>query len=922
MEAVIALFCASASLQFLAAWLSFRFVYHKRLGPHWSFVTFALLVMGGLRTWAIVLLARDGFAGEGEFTLPSVELLVSLFLAVGFLLTERWFLLKERLENRFRIMSSVDQAVIGVLEEDRILSLVCEGLAGGRGYPLAWIGVGEPDGTVRVARSEGPAKGFLTEVSIRWDDSPEGRGPTGRAIRSGAPSVANRIRGDLDLVSWRAAFERHELRSAASFPIRRKGLPPLALTLYGRTKDAFDRLEIEALKAMASRVETAIQSARRHEMFVSAKNSYDDLLRMQRDGVILVRGGRIVRVNPAAAAMLGYSSTKELSGEDVACLYPPQDREERLARMDRDAGEDVGEEARDTPILRKDGSVIPCEVTVTWVPRGSRNEDYEPLLKGPLGMILLRDVTQRKRVLEDLRAERDFSSKILDVAGVLVMQLGPGNEILLFNRQCEEATGYSAGELLGQSAIERLVPEGSRPDVARTYRELWNGREHPSTEHPLLGKGGDARLIAWNYAVLPDAGGTPASVIAAGIDVTERRFLERQIVAMQKLEAVGTLAGGVAHDFNNILTGILGNLELARRSLEPGSPALAPVGESIHASERAAQLVRQLLEFSRRSPVERSVVDVGAVVGEVVHLFSQTIDRRIGVEMSVPDGLWHAAADSGQLHQVLMNLCINARDAVLERLETERPGSAAPNGFRVRVSVENATVGEEYCRVFPYARPGEFSVLSVSDDGAGMDAETQRRVFEPFFTTKKMGRGTGLGLSTVFGIVKQHAGWINLESRKGRGSTFRVYIPRAVDSGVMKEPAPEPVPLSRGRETILLADDERMIRDLGKQVLEMQGYTVVTAADGQQAIDRYVHHQDRIDLVILDLTMPHLSGLEVMERIRNLDAGAKVILSSGYRSEDADAAVRISKAYAFLPKPYRPDLLSKTVREVLDRGNP
>ncbi len=919
---MILLFCGSAFLQFLAAWLSFRFVYHKRLGPHWSFVTLGLLVMGGLRTWAIVLLAGDGYLGGGDFPFPSVEILISVFLVLGFALTERWFLLKERLENRFRIMASVDQAVIGVLEEDRILSLVCEGLTRGQGYPLAWIGVGESDGTVPVIRSEGPAKGFLSEVSIRWDDSPEGQGPTGKAIRNGVPSVVNRIRGDSDLDSWDAAFERHGLRSAASFPIRRKRLPTLALTLYGGAQNAFDRIEIEALKAMASRVETAIQSARRHEMFVSAKNSYDDLLRLQRDGVILVRGGRIVRVNPAAARMLGRTSTEGLAGEKVAVLFPPQDREEQLARMERHPGDGIGEDARETTILRKDGSVIPCEMTMTWVPRGDRNEDYEPLWKGPLGMILLRDVTQRKQVLEDLRAERDFSSKILDVAGVLVMQLGPTNEILLFNRQCEEATGYSAGDLLGHSAIERLVPQYSRHDVTRVYRELWNGKALSAMEHPLLGKEGEERLIAWNYAVLPDAAGTPASVIAAGIDVTERRFLERQIVAMQKLEAVGTLAGGVAHDFNNILTGILGNLDLAQRSLGPGSVALAPVRESIHASERAAQLVRQLLEFSRRSPVERSVVDVGAVVGEVVHLFSQTIDRRIRVEVSVPDDLWPAAADSGHLHQVLMNLCINARDAILERLETERPGNGSPGGFRVRVSVENATVGEEYCRAFPYARPGEFALLSVSDDGVGMDAETQRRVFEPFFTTKKLGRGTGLGLSTVFGIVKQHAGWINLESRKGQGSTFRVYVPRAFEPVEREEAAPEPVHPSRGKETVLLADDEKMIRDLGKQILELQGYTVITAADGQQAIDRYVRHRVRIDLVILDLTMPHLSGLEVMERIRNLDSGAKVILSSGYRSEDTDSAVRISKAYAFLPKPYRPDLLVKTVREVLDRGNP
>jgi PAS domain S-box-containing protein len=914
---VIALSCISAFFQFLAAWLSFRFVYRKRLGPQWSFVTVALLLIGGLRVWAIVFLAGEGETGLGGFTLPVVEFLISFLLALGFALTERWFLFKERLESRFRVMSGVDQALIGILEEDRILFLVCEELTRDV-YPLAWIGVGEPDGKVRVARGEGPGKGLLAEISVRWDDSPKGRGPTGEAIRSGLPFVANRIRRNAP-ASWKGAFDRYGLRSSASFPINFKGKAPLALTLYSRMEDAFDRLEIAALKAMASRVETAIQSARRHEMFVCAKNAYDDLLRTQRDGVILVRGGKIVRVNPAATEMLGYSTPEELSGEEFLARFVREDRGKLFDWMERPAEEGSGEGPRETTVLRKDGSQFPCEVTATWVPRGNQNENWKPLMQGPLGMILLRDITQRKQVLEDLRGERDFSSKILDVAGVLVLQLGPEEEILLFNRQCEETTGYAAAEVLGRPATDLLVSQGACSESHRIYRQVVEGKIAAAMEYPLRGKEGEERIIAWNFTVLPDAAGKPTSVIAVGTDVTERRRLERQIIAMQKLEAVGTLAGGVAHDFNNILTGILGNLDLARRSLDAGSPALAPVQESIHASERAARLVRQLLEFSRRSPVEWSAVNVGAVVEEVVQLFSKTIDRKVGVEVSVPENLWPAAADSGQLHQVLMNLCVNALDAVMERMEAERSFTPAPDGFRVRVSAENATIGEEYCRTYPFARPGEFVLLSVSDDGIGMDEETQRRVFEPFFTTKKLGRGTGLGLSTVFGIVKQHAGWINLESRKDRGSTFQVYIPRSAGPVKREEPIPVPVPSSRGQETILLADDEEMIRDLGKQILEMHGYTVITAVDGRQAIDRYIRHRNKIDLVILDLTMPHLSGVEVMERIRNIDAGAKVLLSSGYLSEITGTSGKASKASAFLPKPYRPDLLATTVRELLDR---
>ncbi|HBO70158.1 MAG TPA: hypothetical protein DD658_08550 [Deltaproteobacteria bacterium] len=269
-----------------------------------------------------------------------------------------------------------------------------------------------------------------------------------------------------------------------------------------------------------------------------------------------------------------------------------------------------------------------------------------------------------------------------------------------------------------------------------------------------------------------------------------------------------------------------------------------------------------------------------------------------------------------------MNLCVNARDAVTECLDGARKVPTAPGGFRIRVSAENVTIPEEYLRSFPYAREGDFVMVSVVDNGVGMDEETRRRVFEPFFTTKKMGRGTGLGLSTVFGIVKQHAGWINVESRRDEGSAFRVYIPRAGEPVRQTEAVPEQPGSHRGKETVLLADDEEMIRDLGRQVLEIHGYTVLSAADGQQAIDMFVRYRKRIDLVLLDLSMPRLSGMEVLERIRKLDPGARVILSSGYRSEDDEAAGKASRASAFLAKPYRADLLAKTVREVLDRDRP
>jgi len=287
------------------------------------------------------------------------------------------------------------------------------------------------------------------------------------------------------------------------------------------------------------------------------------------------------------------------------------------------------------------------------------------------------------------------------------------------------------------------------------------------------------------------------------------------------------------------------------------------------------------------------------------------------VTCSIADDLLPAFVDPNQVHQVLMNLCVNARDAIVESLETvEKSGGRPLTGYWIYTRAENALVDDDYCRIFPYARKGRYIRLSIGDNGVGMDEATQRRVFEPFFTTKKMGRGTGLGLSTVYGIIKQHNGWINLESRAGKGTTFCAYFPEATG---LREEAPELAETAlslRGKETVLFADDEELIRDLARQVMEMHGYTVLLAEDGMRAIDLFRSNRGAIDLVVLDLTMPKRSGMEVLRAIRNIDPGMRVILSSGSTPTEPVPGT------TFLPKPYRAEMLAKAVRSALDTPRP
>ncbi|MGA6994067.1 MAG: PAS domain S-box protein, partial [Candidatus Deferrimicrobiaceae bacterium] len=893
------------------------FVLMRRLGKPWILVTCALLVMGGMQIYSLSVWYRDPAPSSVDPTLEVIGFSVSFLLGVGFALTERWYLLKERLERRFRLIADVDRALIGVLDEEKIFSVVCEGLVREQGYAIAWIGTANPDGSITVVKSAGEGQGFISEAPLRWDDTPEGNCPAGAAVRSGEMCVVNRMAEDLQADPWRSAAGKYGIRSFASLRIDVKKTLPLVLSLGSGREDVFDRLEREAIGAMAHCVGTALFSAKRHEYFVCAKKSYGDLLHFQRDGVVLIRGGVIVRANPAGALMLGYTSVEELMGKDPAVLFPDSGSSPRISRILRPGAEDR-EPFLITEMQRKDGSRFEGEITATWVARGARNEEGEPALSGPLGMLIFRDITLRTQTLEELRKERDFSTKILDASGVLVLQIGAEDEILLFNRQCEEVTGYAAAEAIGRKMTDFLLPETAAEFHREGIRAVLSGRSPIAREYALLTKTGEERVMVWNYASIQGQDGKVDSLLAAGTDITERRRLERAIIGMQKMEAVGTLAGGIAHDFNNILTGILGNLDLARKRLPPESAAIMPIGESIRASERAAHLIRQLLEFSRRSSLERRVTDMGKVVREVVHLVSQTIDKRIEVAGSAAANIWHAKVDSNQVHQVLMNLCVNARDAIMEQLDDGQGGYRQADRKAIWVRAENVTIGEEYCRVYPYARPGEYVVLSVADNGVGMDAITQRRVFEPFFTTKRLGRGTGLGLSTVYGIVKQHEGWITLDSEPGTGTAFRCYFPRSSDSPEEVTAVPGPSRPSRGEETILFVDDEEMIRDLGVQILTMHGYRVLTAGDGPQAIEMFLAGEETVDLVLLDLTMPNMSGLEVMKRIRNINPRVKVVLSSGHRADEAHSQELISGASAFLPKPYRADVLTRIVREVLD----
>ena len=446
-------------------------------------------------------------------------------------------------------------------------------------------------------------------------------------------------------------------------------------------------------------------------------------------------------------------------------------------------------------------------------------------------------------------------------------------------------------------------PECERTGLASAFKEAQQGRMR--ILHDVLYDaeasgltGGRKRWISSKMYPILDQEREVKNIILTYDDITERKNLEEQLRQSQKMEAIGQLSGGVAHDFNNLLTGIIGNLSLAEMK--------APIEiqdfliNAKKATSRAGELVRKLLAFSRKSQIELKPVDLNQTTKDTFHLARQTIDRRIDMDLQISEEHLHILGDDAQVNSLIMNLLLNARDAITEVMDEERGGDT----FVITVRT--------------YIQPGEvYAVISVSDTGIGMDKETQEHIFEPFYTTKEIGKGTGLGLTSVYGIVKQHDGRIEIESELGEGTTFKVYLPIAKEKVSTTEE--EPGEISRGTETILIIDDEAMIRDLGKNILEQWGYTVLLASEGQEGLNVFHQNQERIDLVILDLSMPKMSGREVLAQIHAVSPEAKVAISSGYSPEGIEKEeLERRGATGFLSKPYKLFEMLRTVRNLLD----
>ncbi|MEH2058905.1 MAG: response regulator [Nostoc sp.] len=560
-------------------------------------------------------------------------------------------------------------------------------------------------------------------------------------------------------------------------------------------------------------------------------------------------------------------------------------------------------QAKATPIIVLTG--INDETLAT---RAMQEGAQDYLVKGQVtGDLLVRSMRyaiERQRALRDRKlAEEKIREQaaLLDVTTDAICVRDLNNQILFWNKGAETLYGWQATEAWGKNASELLFDEPS-PEIEAALLQViskgkWQG------ELTKLTKTDKEILVASRWSLVCDEQGKPKSILTVDTDITEKKHLEAQLFRAQRLESIGTLASGIAHDLNNILTPILAGAQLLPLKFPDADERTRHLLEILEINaRRGADLVKQVLSFARGVEGKHITLQLRHIIVEIAKILKETFPKSIEISIDILQDLWMVSGDSTQLHQVLMNLCVNARDAMA-------------NGGTLSISAENVLIDKNYARMNLEAKEGPYTVINVSDTGVGIPGEILDRIFEPFFTTKDVGQGTGLGLSTVLGIIKSHGGFVNVYSEVGNGTSFQVYLP-AVQG--MEPLSPEDLPPQTGHgELILVVDDEVAILEITRTSLEAHNYKILVASDGIEAIAVYAQNRDKISAVLMDIMLPLLDGLTAIRTLKKINPQVRIIASSGVMSDNKLSVVAATGVSTFLSKPYTVNELLLSLQKVL-----
>jgi two-component system, cell cycle sensor histidine kinase and response regulator CckA len=618
-----------------------------------------------------------------------------------------------------------------------------------------------------------------------------------------------------------------------------------------------------------------------------ADNATDIIVRHAPDG-------RIVYISPAVYSTLGYRP-RQLEGRHLSELSNDDDSATMDQILDQLRVTDGGYRAEHR-LRHADGRYIWLETTGRAI--------RDPVWGNVIELVTAsRDVDARKEAESALRASNEFIRALFDSSPVAIIATDLSLEVVQWNGAAERLFGWSAEEVIGKPYP--LASEAMQPEIARSRaRALREGR-FTDVQVQRVRRDGSLVDLSLSVGVIRNAQAEPSGFVLLAADLSERAKLEAQLRHAQKMDAVGQLAGGIAHDFNNLLTVVTGYAGLLLSELPKDEPIRPDIKEIMSAADRAGVLTRQLLAFSRQQMLEPRVLDLNEVVEGMEQMLRRVLPADIKVAMQLDRSLGCVNADPGQLAQVLMNLIVNARDAM-------------PDGGELVIETRDVRLDGVDGSECAGAAPGDYVTLGVSDTGCGIDESIQQRIFEPFFTTKEYGKGSGLGLSTAHGIIAQSGGHIAVVSKPGRGTTFKVYLPRVQSEPLANVASVSSSTVTRGAETILLVEDDHPVRTTATRILERAGYKVYSAADGSEALAIHDRIGSRIDLLLTDMIMPEMSGGELAARIRTREPNVAVLVMSGYTEQTSLRQSLVDSGSVFIQKPFTPEALTAKVREALN----
>ena len=690
------------------------------------------------------------------------------------------------------------------------------------------------------------------------------------------------------------AQEKDYSASTMVVPIRKGERVIGLLLIQNHQPGAYTERDLETLQTLADHCGGALERLRAEQDLRESQRRFHDLFENSPDAIFVEDlDGNVLDVNMAASALHGVKREELVGRNALNDLIPPSCRDEARRDFQKLAGGELFRVEGESE--GADGRAVPVEVRASRIEYAGK----------PALLLHVRDVTERHAAEAALRSSETLFRSVWENSADGMVLTDENGVIVAVNGTFCKLVGLSQGELEGKPFTVIYAESQEREQMLAQYRERFS-MDAPAQKRERSYKLHNGHEIIFEIAdSRVELRGKPLLLLSLFRDVTSQRRLEEQLRQSQKMEAIGQLAGGVAHDFNNILTVIHGHasLLLASGLDKTAARSAQQIGQ---AAERAAGLTRQLLTFSRRQLIQPKRLDMNKIIGNMSDMVGRMLGEDVTLRLSYSPSPATVEADAGMMEQVLLNLAVNARDAM-------------PRGGQLAVRIALVDVDQAHVQQHPEARTGRFVCISKTDTGSGIPPEYLPRIFEPFFTTKEVGKGTGLGLATVYGIVKQHQGWIEVESAIGKGSTFRIYIPYIGEHRPEMEKPTTQITIRGGTETILLVEDEKPVRELVARVLEKHGYKVLQAATGVEAVEIWRGHKNDVALLLTDLVMPeNMNGRELAEKLWADRADLKVIFSSGYSADIVGKDFRLEPELNYLQKPYQPQTLILAVRRCLD----